>query len=83
MALLPPKQDPAAGDNILTRREHEIVTLVEKGLSNKEIARLLRIENATVKNHVHSILTKLQVRRRGEAAAKIRRSDGHHLNAAV
>jgi two-component system nitrate/nitrite response regulator NarL len=83
MALLPPKQDPAAASDVLSRREREIVALVEKGLSNKEIARFLRIEHATVKNHVHSILTKLQVRRRGEAAAKIRRSDMYRLNATV
>ena len=75
MAVLSPKRGTATADNMLTRREHEIITLVEKGLSNKEIARLLRIGNATVKNHVHSILTKLQVRRRGEAAAQIRRAD--------
>jgi two-component system nitrate/nitrite response regulator NarL len=80
MAVLSPKRGTATADNMLTRREHEIITLVEKGLSNKEIARLLRIGNATVKNHVHSILTKLQVRRRGEAAAQIRRADAH-LNA--
>ena len=49
----------------LTRREHEIVSLMTQGLSNKEIARQLRIQNATVKNHIHSILAKLHVRRRG------------------
>jgi two-component system nitrate/nitrite response regulator NarL len=79
MAFLSTKQDPAADGDVLTRREHEIVALLEKGLSNKEIARFLRIGHATVKNHVHSVLTKLQVRRRGEAAAKIRRSELHHL----
>jgi DNA-binding NarL/FixJ family response regulator len=46
--------------------------LVDQGLSNKEIARTLRIGAATVKNHVHNILEKLQVRRRGEAAARFR-----------
>jgi two-component system nitrate/nitrite response regulator NarL len=55
----------------LTRREHEIVSLMTQGLSNKEIARQLRIQNATVKNHIHSILGKLQVRRRGEVAARM------------
>jgi len=58
----------------LTRREHEIVSLMTQGLSNKEIARQLRIQNATVKNHIHSILGKLHVRRRGEVAARIRGS---------
>lgn len=56
---------------VLTRREDEIVLLMTQGLSNKEIARQLRIQNATVKNHIHSILGKLQVRRRGEVAARI------------
>lgn len=61
-------------DSALTRREHEIVSLMTQGLSNKEIARQLRIQNATVKNHIHSILGKLHVRRRGEVAARMRGS---------
>ena len=56
----------------LTSREREIVRLIDDGLSNKEIARSLGIEVATVKNHVHNILEKLQVHRRGEAAARWR-----------
>lgn len=56
----------------LTRRELQIIALVDKGFSNKEIGRQLRIGTATVKNHVHHILEKLDVRRRGEAAALIR-----------
>jgi len=48
------------------------ITLIDEGLSNKEIAKRLRIEVATVKNHVHNILEKLQVHRRGEAAARVR-----------
>ena len=56
----------------LTSREREIVGLIDRGLSNKEIARDLGIEVATVKNHVHNILEKLQVHRRGEAAARVR-----------
>lgn len=56
----------------LTYREREIARLVERGLSNKEIAGELSIELATVKNHVHNILEKLRVRRRGEVAAKLR-----------
>lgn len=66
-ALLPNTHIPTA----LTRRECEIVELVAAGLSNKEIARRLRIESATVKNHVHNLLEKLNVRRRGEAAALV------------
>jgi DNA-binding NarL/FixJ family response regulator len=58
----------------LTRREHEIASLMTQGFSNKEIANQLRIQNATVKNHIHSILGKLQVRRRGEVAARMGRA---------
>jgi two-component system nitrate/nitrite response regulator NarL len=57
----------------LTGREREIIALLDQGLSNKEIARHLRIETATVKNHVHNILEKLHLQRRGEAAAYARR----------
>jgi two-component system, NarL family, nitrate/nitrite response regulator NarL len=56
----------------LTSREREIAELLEKGLSNKEIAARLEIELPTVKNHVHSILTKLKASRRGQAAAMLR-----------
>lgn len=56
----------------LTRRECEIAELVNEGMSNKEIARSLRIASATVKNHVHNILEKLHVSRRAAAAAMLR-----------
>lgn len=58
----------------LTPREIEIAQLLERGLSNKEIASRLHIELPTVKNHVHRILEKLGVGRRTEAAARIRRA---------
>ncbi len=45
----------------LTRRECEIVSFIQKGFSNKEIAVQLHIEVQTVKNHVHNILEKLQL----------------------
>jgi len=57
----------------LTPREQQILNLVGEGMSNKEIGCTLRISDATVKNHVHNILEKLQVHRRGEAAARYRR----------
>ena len=58
----------------LTAREAEVVGLLDAGLSNKEIATRLCIELPTVKNHVHHILEKLHVNRRGEAAARLRGS---------
>ena len=55
-------------DMALTGREREIVRLLDLGKSNKEIAQLLCIAVPTVKNHVHSILVKLQIDRRSQAA---------------
>jgi two-component system, NarL family, nitrate/nitrite response regulator NarL len=56
----------------LTPRESEIVQLIEKGMSNKEIAVCLTIQLATVKNHVHNILEKLAVRDRADAVRVVR-----------
>jgi two-component system nitrate/nitrite response regulator NarL len=61
-----------SGSATLTRREREILPLIERGLSNKEIARHLSIGPATIKNHVHNILEKMQLRRRGEIAVRVR-----------
>ncbi len=63
---------PPADSAGLTRRELEIAELIDQGHSNKGIARSLYIEVSTVKNHVHHILQKLNVHRRGEAAALLR-----------
>ena len=49
----------------LTGREDEIARMVADGLSNKQIARELSISPATVKNHVHAILGKFDLPRRG------------------
>ena len=53
----------------LTPREQEILSLIGQGLTNQQIADLLVIEVGTVKNHVHSILQKLDASSRHEAAA--------------
>jgi DNA-binding NarL/FixJ family response regulator len=58
--------------DVLTTREREIAALLEQGLSNKEISRRLSIGLSTVKNHVHSVLEKLNVPRRAAAAARMR-----------
>jgi DNA-binding NarL/FixJ family response regulator len=56
---------------VLTRRELELVRYLQMGLTNKEIAKRLGIQVATVKNHMHSILQKLHVHRRDEAASAL------------
>ncbi len=52
----------------LTPREREILDLIGEGRTNQEIADELVIELGTVKNHVHSILDKLNVHSRRDAA---------------
>jgi two-component system nitrate/nitrite response regulator NarL len=61
----------------LTRREEEVARLLSVGASNKEIARHLHISTLTVKNHVHSLLNKLHVRRRGEVGMRMRQVQGN------
>jgi DNA-binding NarL/FixJ family response regulator len=52
----------------LTERETEVLRLVARGRANKEIARVLRIGEQTVKTHVGNILAKLDVQSRTQAA---------------
>jgi DNA-binding NarL/FixJ family response regulator len=61
---------PAAEGDQLTAREVEVLGLIQRGLSNKEIARTLVIGLPTVKHHVHNILHKLGARTRSEAARR-------------
>jgi DNA-binding NarL/FixJ family response regulator len=56
------------GDAVLSQRELQICRLVAGGHSNKEIASACGISIATVKNHVHRILRKLNVQRRAQIA---------------
>jgi DNA-binding NarL/FixJ family response regulator len=67
------------GGASLTSRELQVVELMNRGLSNKEISRSLRIEACTAKNHVQNILQKLGVHRRGQAAAKVRNAIGQRF----
>jgi len=52
----------------LTAREHEVLEMLARGLTNKEIGNALRISGNTVRNHVNSIIEKLEVSDRTEAA---------------
>lgn len=56
-------------DDLLTEREREVLSLLGQGLSTHDIAHSLSISSATVRNHVQSILNKLQVHSRLEAVA--------------
>jgi DNA-binding NarL/FixJ family response regulator len=51
----------------LTSREKEILSLIAVGKGNREIARVLSIEEKTVKNHINNIYSKLQIKSRYEA----------------
>ena len=53
----------------LTKREHEVVDLIARGMSNKDIARELNIAVHTVKSHVHNTLDKLALHTRLELAS--------------
>jgi two-component system nitrate/nitrite response regulator NarL len=68
LASLSPSRPGEVLGVTLTLREREIAELVTRGLPNKEIARRLRLGYPTVKNHVHNILRKLNLQRRGEIA---------------
>lgn len=56
----------------LTRREGEVLQLIGRGLTNKEIARELHLSTATIKHHVHGVLGKLQVAGRIQAMRRVR-----------
>jgi DNA-binding NarL/FixJ family response regulator len=64
---------------VLTEREAQILAMLEMGLSNRDIASQLCIAVHTVKNHLHSLLKKMGVSSRADAAAMsrtIRHADG-------
>lgn len=58
----------------LTRRQQQLVMLVETGLTNKEIASRLNLSEFTIKNHIHALMKKLDAANRQEAIENIRSS---------
>jgi len=63
--------------NTLTPREREVLAGIAEGRSNREIARVLRVSEKTVKAHVSSVLAKLGVQDRTQAAVYAVRHDGN------
>jgi len=67
VAPIPTASLPSGWDD-LTPREKEVLQLIAKGASNREIAQALFISEGTVKNHVTNILNRLHLRDRTQAA---------------
>ena len=64
----------------LTLRQQQLVSLVAKGLTNKEIASQLNLSEFTVRNHIHRILKQVDAESRSQAVETIR-SHGYSLSA--
>ncbi|GGF73898.1 DNA-binding response regulator [Paracoccus acridae] len=71
-----PQDAPPDPLSTLTAREEEILRLVSAGLSNKEVARRLDLQERTIKHHMTQILQKLHLRNRTEAAILAQRRWG-------
>ena len=56
------------GTSVLTRREREVLDQIRLGLTNRQIAQRLYVSTNTVNKHVQSVLRKLYVRNRVQAA---------------
>jgi DNA-binding NarL/FixJ family response regulator len=69
LSILAAERQPEPEELVLTAREIQILRMLEKGLSNRDIADQLCIALHTVKNHVHSLLGKLGVSSRAQAVA--------------
>jgi DNA-binding NarL/FixJ family response regulator len=75
-AKLPLAGTHSAASYDLTAREEQILNLIARGMSNREIGEALNIAEKTVKNYVTNVFQKLQVRNRVEAAIVARQRAG-------
>jgi DNA-binding NarL/FixJ family response regulator len=69
------KQERAAPQVELTQRQRQLMSLVERGLSNKEIAAQLNLSQFTIKNHIYRIMKQVDADNRHEAASLTRNID--------
>jgi DNA-binding NarL/FixJ family response regulator len=67
------QREEAAAFSDLTMQERQVLALIAEGKTNREIAAEIYLSDKTVKNYVSSILSKLNLKRRSEAAAYIAR----------
>lgn len=67
------KSKPSSAEAQLTENEQKILHLIAEGKTNREIAAEIFLSDKTVKNYVSNILSKLNMKRRSEAAAYIAR----------
>jgi DNA-binding NarL/FixJ family response regulator len=72
LAILDASSQNAPARPDLTLRQQQLVSLVAKGLTNKEIASHLNISEFTVRNHIHRILKQVDAESRSEAVENIR-----------
>jgi two-component system, NarL family, nitrate/nitrite response regulator NarL len=69
-----PAQSPLPQLHALSARERQVAGLLARGLPNKAIARELSISVATVKDHVHKVLSKMGASSRSQIAAMLGRA---------
>ncbi len=62
-----PAPSPASLPDELTRREAEVLSLIARGLSNREIAATLVVSEATIKTHINHVFAKIGARDRAQA----------------
>jgi DNA-binding CsgD family transcriptional regulator len=73
-----PPPEPTEPAPALTRRQHEILLLLDEGVRAKEIARRLTLSETTVRNHIRAILLELGAHSQLEAVAHARRLRSAH-----